>query len=76
MEAYKVAVLVIAGLNAVAVPFIKSLLNRLKEMEKETQEFKLHVAKQYVTKDEMKDRLERIEKGIDDLKKLLVKRSV
>jgi len=75
MEQYQVVVTSIAVINLIAALFIMPLLKRLGVVEKEYQEFKLEVAKEYVTKDDMKEHvsthLASIENKISSLEKLI-----
>lgn len=75
MDLYQAIILFIGLLNLIAVPFFRSILSRLTSLEKEHQSFQLKVAKEYVTKDDMKEHvsahLSSIEEKINSLEKLI-----
>ena len=75
---YKTGLFIIAILNLIALPLIRNILAKLDRAvskadntKEDILELKLHVSERYVTKDELRDHLLRIEKGIDDLKVLM-----
>lgn len=75
MDLYQVILLIVAALNLVAVPFVKSLMTRIDAIEKHNQRFALEVTKEYVTKDDMKEHvsthLASIEDKINSLESLI-----
>lgn len=71
MEAYQIIMISIALAGLVAAPFIRSITTSIKEQTTDLQTYKLHVAEKYVTQDALKDHLERIEKGISELKTMV-----
>lgn len=69
---------IIGILNLGAVPLVKHIFNQLGELKekqedhsRELHEHKLHVAENYVTKEQIKLDFERIEKSLDEIKDLV-----
>jgi guanylate kinase len=71
MDAYQIAVLVLAAMNAIAIPLARDIYRRLEVINKEFSAYQLHVAEKYVTNDQLEKHFERIEKSIDELKVLI-----
>ena len=75
MEWYEIIMVTIAIAGLTAVPLVTGIKSSIKEQGNKLdahvmafQNYQLHVAEKYVTQDALKDHLERIEKGIIELK--------
>jgi len=75
MEWYQIIMVTIAIAGVTAVPLVSGIKAAIKEQSNKFdahvmafQHYQLHVAEKYVTQDALKDHLERIEKGISELK--------
>jgi len=78
MEWYQIIMTSIAIAGITAVPFVNNIKESIKiqddkldEHTKAFQRYQLHVAENYVTQDALKDHLDRIEKGISELKVMI-----
>lgn len=71
MDSSTLVAIILGVINIVGGFIIIPLKSQIANLQKEISEFKLHVAEKYVTKDEMKDHLDRIEKSLDEIKDLV-----
>ena len=78
MEWYQIIMVTIAIAGITAVPLVAGIKSSIKEQSNKLdahimafQNHQLHISERYVTQDALKDHLERIEKGISELKVMM-----
>jgi len=74
MTQYQIILLVFACINILGVWILFPLKKDVETLKKELSEHKLHVAEKYVTDDNLKDHLSRIEKSLDEIKDFVTKK--